>query len=124
MWVDAGARGTEEVGVWGRRSGGRYRDRQGATRGTEGAEQETTEETAGTATEAGGRRQTTEDLPAQSRDNGAGGKYRAVGSGTEKRADNSSEREGEETQEFATEEEAKTKGGGGEEGGLLTTTAG
>ena len=45
------------------------------------------EETAGTATEVGRRRQTTEDPPARKRDNGAGGEYRVEISGTEESVD-------------------------------------
>ena len=68
-------------------AGGRYRYRRGMMQGTEGAEQETMEETAGTATEVGRRRQTTEDPPARKRDNGAGGEYRVEISGTEESVD-------------------------------------
>ena len=58
----------------------------------------------------------TEDLPVQRRDNGAGGKYRAGGSGTEEISDKSARWGGEETEELLSEEEAKTSGGAGEAG--------
>ena len=62
-----------------------------------------------TATAAGGRGRTTKDLPACRKDNGAGGKYRAGGRGTEDSTDESAEWSGEEM-----EKEEETAGSLGE----------
>ena len=57
----------------GRLAGGGYRDGRGTTRGTEGAEQEKTEETETMATAAGRQRQTTVDPPECRKYDGSGG---------------------------------------------------
>ena len=67
-------------------------------RNTEGAERETTEGTAGTETEAGGRPRTTAEPPARRSNNGSGWSYRAVGRDMEEIVDKSAEWGGEETE--------------------------
>ena len=128
---EGGARGRSDGrrspwggGGGGRRAGGRDREGRVMTRGMEGVGKETTEGTAGTATEAGGIPQTTEDPPAQRSDNGSGGKYRAGGRDTEESADKSAEWGGDKTEELASEEDSATSVGAGEAGRLLIATAG
>ena len=70
-----------------------------------------TEETETMATVTSGRRRTTEDPPGSTQDNGAGGKYRVDGKGIEEKADESAKWSRDETEELASEEEAKTAGG-------------
>ena len=70
-------------------AGGRFRDGQGTTHDTAGAERVTTKETETTAMTTSSRRQTTDNPPVSSKDNGALGKYRVGCKGTEESSDKS-----------------------------------
>ena len=96
------AAGTGQEGAWGgasgcrslrdgrggeRGAGGRYRYGLGTTCDTEGADRETMEATVATETAVGGRRRNIKEPPARRKENGAWGKYRTGGRGTEESTD-------------------------------------